>query len=208
MEIILLFEGTHEDKGPKGKAVNVIASITSSVILLKGEHNILIDTGHTKFENLLLEKLAENNVKPEDIEYVINTHTHFDHTSNNHLFKNASVVRHLGIWRTDGSIEAYSKVEDIEVPGVRMIETPGHTDDSISIVAEVDGKTYVMSGDALREGLIRTRHILNKESYAHREDYVQNSKKIFEIADVIIPGHGKVIEGEELEELRSIVQSW
>lgn len=207
MKIIFLFEGTHEDKGPKGKAINVIASITSSVTLLKGEHIILVDSGHTKFEELLLEKLEENGVKPEDVEYVINTHSHHDHISNNHLFKNAAIVRHLGIWRPDGSIEAYATVEDIDIPGVRLIETPGHTQDSISVIAESDGKRYVMSGDAIRDDVIRKRDSLPK-GYAHTDNYADNAKKIFENADVILPGHGSIIEGENLEELRSIVNNW
>jgi hydroxyacylglutathione hydrolase len=54
----------------------------SNVYLLKGKTNILIDTGSPKDEKLLLQKLKENEVNPENLGLIIHTHAHFDHCGN------------------------------------------------------------------------------------------------------------------------------
>jgi L-ascorbate metabolism protein UlaG (beta-lactamase superfamily) len=41
--------------------------------------NILVDTGAGHNKDYLFSKLRENDVEPEDIELVVNTHCHFDH---------------------------------------------------------------------------------------------------------------------------------
>lgn len=207
MQVKVLFKGIHADKEsiPEKKVVNRISKIRSSSTLIKGEKTILVDSSHFQFKDDLINALKENEVGPDDVDFLINTHTHRDHISNNHLFKNATLVHHKGVWYPDGSIEAYKKVEDIQVPGIKLIPTYGHTSDSISIILESDNKTYVISGDAFKEDIIRKNIQIG---YTKSSEYRNNVKNILEIADVIIPGHGDIIEGESLLELREIVQNW
>ncbi|MDR0911785.1 MAG: MBL fold metallo-hydrolase [Methanobrevibacter sp.] len=54
--------------------------------------NILVDTGIGLKPNNLLNKLNEINVKPTDIDLIINTHNHFDHVGGNYLFPNAKIA--------------------------------------------------------------------------------------------------------------------
>jgi glyoxylase-like metal-dependent hydrolase (beta-lactamase superfamily II) len=53
--------------------------------------NILVDTGATQDSDILVSALKEVRLCPNDIHIVLNTHLHFDHASNNHLFEKAKI---------------------------------------------------------------------------------------------------------------------
>ena len=205
MKIILLKQGVHPDKVPEGhpELMNIIPEICGAITLLKaekeGESNIIVDTGNFGFEQELLDALAKEGLKPEDIKYVINTHGHYDHLSNNYLFKNADRTFGKGIWHPDKSIDVYKELA--EIPGVKLISTPGHVNPHISVVVKSEGKTFVIAGDAIQEEYIK-KGLFGVPS---NQDYIDSAKKIVDIADVIIPGHGKIIEGKDLEELKKAV---
>lgn len=206
MKIILLKEGVHPDKGPKEgtKIDNFIPEICGAIVLLKaeeGEQNMIVDTGNFGYERELVDALAKEGLTPEDIKIVINTHGHYDHLSNNYLFKNADKTGGKGVWHPDKSLDVYKEIA--EVPGVELIATPGHTVPHVSIVVESKGKKYVIAGDAIQPKYI----YVNKWGVLDNKDYVASAKKIFALnPDVIIPGHGPIVEGKELEELRKTVE--
>ena len=56
--------------------------------------NILVDTGAGNNKDYLFSKLRENDVEPEDIELVVNTHCHFDHIGGNYFFPDAKIAVH------------------------------------------------------------------------------------------------------------------
>lgn len=207
MKIILLKEGVHPDKGPEGnpKLMNRIPGICGAVTLLKaekeGESNIIVDTGNFGYEEEIVDALAKEGLTPEDIKIVINTHGHYDHLSNNYLFKNANRTGGKGVWHPDKSLDVYKELA--EVPGVKLIATPGHTVPHISVVVESGGKKYIIAGDAIHYEYM----MKNTWGVLHNKDYVASAKKIFALnPDVIIPGHGPIVEGKELEELRKTVE--
>ena len=85
------------------------------------------------------------------VEYVIDTHTHFDHTGGNDFFtkKGAQLVAHKsahmgGIRVNDGDT---LKVGDLTLS---FIHTPGHTADSMCVLAEKE----LMCGDTLFVGKV------------------------------------------------------
>jgi len=93
-----------------GMKVDTEAAIIAYYIR-DGEKNILVDTGYS-IDPLLLKyfephissyfersekqelprALEQIKVQPEGIDIVINTHLHFDHCTNNHLFRNADWI--------------------------------------------------------------------------------------------------------------------
>lgn len=201
--IKVLFEGSHEDHWFEG--YYEIYPLTSSVTLIQQNGvNVLIDAGSAAFKDTLFEKLRENSLKPEDIQYICNTHFHLDHTSNDIFFKNAEIF--VGRSKLDyktGKATIYNDVSLMRYPcGIKMLSTAGHTTDHVSYFYEENGVKYICAGDAVREEFIKQKIIPRVHA---REKYLETLKMIFENADVIIPGHGSVIKGDLKKELYGLV---
>jgi len=207
MKVILLKQGVHTDLGSGGdpKIFNKISEICGAVSLLKAEvpeeKNIIVDTGNLGYEDEILTALEKEGIKPEDIDYVVLTHSHGDHVSNNYLFKNAVRIAGISISYPDKSLVAYNDADFIEIPGIQRIKTPGHLPKHISIIVKSKGKTYVIAGDAIQEDYIKQGLF----GVPPNQDYIDSAKKIVDIADVIIPGQGRIIQGDDLEELKKAV---
>ena len=101
------------------------------------------------FNGKTLTKLAKD--QNFTVKYVINTHEHGDHTTDNQVIKSnfgAKIVAHSSsrirkdISVVDGDTLAVGKV------AIKIIHTPGHTTDGICLL--VDGK--VLTGDTLFVG--------------------------------------------------------
>ncbi|MGH9327363.1 MAG: MBL fold metallo-hydrolase [Terriglobia bacterium] len=58
----------------------------SSVLLTNGRSPVLVDTGMPHDAHQLVKALEERRLRTRDIHFIINTHFHFDHVSNNSLF--------------------------------------------------------------------------------------------------------------------------
>jgi len=112
-------------------------------------------------------------VDPAEVGVVVNTHLHWDHSSNNDLFPNARIVvqqRELdyaadpvpwhrrqfervpdltAAWRqAEDRIEAVDG--DAEVaPGVSVVHLPGHTPGSQGVVVSAETTRYLLAGDCI-----------------------------------------------------------
>ena len=159
------------------------------LLIITGEDRILIDTGigelpekyrkfHTvkrKPDEALRAQLQRHEVKPEDVDVVINTHLHFDHCGNNKSFTNAKFYVQADELRYAYAPDRFQKasylreffdvkVDYVPIRGdyritdeVRILPTPGHSIGHQSILIRENGKTYVYCGDAapLKENLQR-----------------------------------------------------
>jgi glyoxylase-like metal-dependent hydrolase (beta-lactamase superfamily II) len=173
-----------------------ILDASSTVVLIQTQtHNIIVDTGVPEDRELILENLENFNLRPEDIDILINTHLHNDHCGNDKLF--SQVTRYAS--ELEAGFDKKSTIpvqEGFEVDeNLKVIETPGHTRGSISIVAKVpaENRTYVLAGDALP---IHDNYLkwvppgINFDS----EISLNSMKRIVEIADIVIPGHDRSFE--------------
>jgi len=194
IEIKVLLVGRH-DKIKGGTHAG------SSVVLIKtDDRNILVDTGSFGDRKKLIEALKKVSIKPEDIDIVLVTHTHLDHTANLDLFKKAEIItkhspQSIGVvfHGFDNDI-AHINVDDLEVvKGVRTILTPGHIEAHISVVVETGRGTYVICGDA-----IQTENQLDMNCKPEKawnfDEFEKSRKRILEIANYVIPGHGDVLK--------------
>jgi N-acyl homoserine lactone hydrolase len=91
-------------------------------------------------EDSMVRRLAELDLSPQDIDYVINTHLHFDHCGNNYLFKDSTIYankNHYEIAKEHPNFPSenfdlphltYKLLEgEPEIfPGVQAVLTPGH----------------------------------------------------------------------------------
>jgi len=157
-------------------------------LLIKTEkENILIDTGigelpetHKKFhmvkrkpDQTLRVQLQKFDLKPEDINIVVNTHLHFDHCGNNMLFPKAKFYVQVNEIRYAYAPDRFQRaayvkeffdigVEYVPLKGrheiadnVFVVPTPGHCPGHQSIIIKEKQKNYVYCGDVapLRENL-------------------------------------------------------
>jgi glyoxylase-like metal-dependent hydrolase (beta-lactamase superfamily II) len=209
MKLVVLKIGEHKSEIVEMETDKYFCNINpicSSVTLLKaekeGEKNILIDTGYSGFEQEILNKLKDEGLKPEDIDYIINTHEHFDHCGNNYLFPNASKIVDVLEWGSKGCLKVYKTINDVKLDErIKIIPTPGHKIPHNSVVVRLD-KTYVIAGDTLAPN--RSDKRFSIESFENHQK-IESALKILEIADVIIPGHGPILEGEDIESLKKII---
>ena len=140
----------------------------STIALVRGQRNILVDTGHMGRRELLLNALTAHGLSVGDIDTVVLTHAHWDHAQNVDIFPNATICIHpkeLEYARNpkpnDWATARYfpdtlcnlnvREVQEGEVleSGVRVVDTPGHTRGSISVVVETSDGPAVLAGDAL-----------------------------------------------------------
>jgi glyoxylase-like metal-dependent hydrolase (beta-lactamase superfamily II) len=187
-EIKVLIEGIHEN-GEKLKA-------SSTVTLVKSDKNIIIDTGSFQDEQKIIDALAKEGLKPEDIDIVVLTHLHIDHTRNTNIFSNAVLyVKHSNAgtrWDINNITVAGVELENLEIAeDVKIILTPGHFPYHASVVVETKDRIVIIAGDA-----VQTEESLGKIPYPQWDDekYLENQKKILQIADYVIPGHGKMFK--------------
>jgi len=196
-EVKVLVEGKHE--GIEGGFL-----IGSSTSLIKTDKNIIVDPGAYINEKRLIEALKKEGLTPDDIEIVLITHTHIDHTTNSHLFKNAKIKLKFAGGDYPGQIHTLTKgflerADLLDNPkiaeDVSIIFTPGHTLDMMSVVVDTNEGKVVITGDAIR--VPELANIGNKELSLITADmnaYEESRKKILDIADYIVPGHGKMLK--------------
>ncbi len=147
---------------------------SSSTLILSRGCKIVVDTGQKGDEEAILQALGELQIRPEEVDILVNTHCHSDHCSNNHLFCRARTLAAA----TEGEMIA---------SGVRVMATPGHSPDSISVVVQAK-KTVVLAGDALPT----MGNYLKKVPPALHTDRnlaLASMLRIMEMADIVVPGH-------------------
>jgi glyoxylase-like metal-dependent hydrolase (beta-lactamase superfamily II) len=201
-------------------------------IRAEGRH-ILVDTGVGAPEDTLPHHhpmnqtpeqkpeaaLARVGVRPEDIDTVVNTHLHWDHCTNNHLFPNATIyVQRAEIQYVIAPLPAHawaydvidledgrqmpppflrSRLTPIEgdleiAPGVSLLLSPGHTPGSQSVV--VQGRnTYVLSGDnvPLYDNLPGGHgpQFTPCSIYVDMEAYYRSFRRLLDAGGEILPSH-------------------
>lgn len=143
-------------------------------------------------------------MNPTDVTHVVCTHGHSDHTGCNYLFLNAK--EHI-VGHSISHHNEYRSLNDEDYvidDGIRIIKTPGHTLDSISIIVEENN--LVPGAVAICGDLFENESDWSDSSVwidAGSESIDQQRKSRYRIADttdLIVPGHGS--EYTVTEEIR------
>ena len=180
--------GCPMDLAAPGTGHRVDLPVLAYLLRLDDGRNVMIDTGmnrqHVKdplvtwrgtaLAGILTPSMTANDnvdhqlrrlgLRPDDIDFVINTHLHFDHAGNNDLFTRATFLvqrEHYAAalgnpafpnqyWNVPG---LRFKLLDGDVPlfpGVEVIATPGHAPGHQSVLVRLpESGTFIISGDAL-----------------------------------------------------------
>jgi len=134
-----------------------------------------------------------------ELKYLINTHSHYDHSAGNKSFKTSKTGNPVILINcskeTEIKTEITIKLGDLEIS---LIPTPGHTSDSICIKAE----NKLVTGDTLFVGKIGGTY---SEADAEKEFHSLNKLMLLPPDTEIWPGHNYGVKpsstiGEELKE--------
>ena len=171
-----------------------VASSTVTLVKANGK-NIIVDPGCNREK--LIAALRGENLKVDDIDLVLLTHNHLDHVLLAGIFSNARVLTTEEIYKNDNQTLHGNIIPDTDL---KIIQTPGHCNEHCSLVVPTEKGTYVVAGDVFwfTDGEVETADI-EKVDDAHpaevsMEKLAESRKKVLEIADFIIPGHGKVFK--------------
>jgi glyoxylase-like metal-dependent hydrolase (beta-lactamase superfamily II) len=176
----------------------------STVVLVQdkdknGTVNIISDPGSLPNKNNLITALKKENLTPADINFVFLTHQHLDHFMYLGLFENAKIIFNDGMMKNDfwEPMQELIPDEGCITKDIKIIKTPGHSDDSITLLVKtkVDGKNSAANGKnsvvAICGDVFWKKDYPEKDKYANNLKQLEKSrKKLLELADYIIPGHG------------------
>jgi glyoxylase-like metal-dependent hydrolase (beta-lactamase superfamily II) len=171
---------------------------STTVLIRKGNFNIIVDPGMNR--QMLLDALEKENLSTGDINYVVLTHYHLDHSLLTGIFENAKVLDNGEIYSWEGKIESHGG----KVPGtdIEIIKTPGHDMFHCSVLVQTEefGKVAVVADvfwwrDSQQQKTDKESLMVHEDPYVkNKEQLTESRKKILEIADWIIPGHGKMFK--------------
>lgn len=177
--------------------------VSPSVVLIENEkHKIIVDPGFNR-ENLL-KALEKESLKNEDIDMVLLTHYHMDHSLLAGMFEKVIFLDNSDQYLQNGIIKRQDK--GILGEGIEIIQTPGHELFHCSVAVEtVDLGKVIIAGDIFwwvdgEEPEKNFESLINLEDpYVKDEIAIKESrKKILEMADWIIPGHGKIFKNPKV----------
>ncbi len=179
---------------------------TSNVYLITGtwnridDVNALIDVGR---DLSILEMILEipTGVGKKQVEKVVITHNHYDHTS---MLPNVKKVFNSRVCAFSNSIAGVDRIlrdGDMIKLGDRLFEvihTPGHSSDSICLYNMDDGALF--SGDT---SLV----IRNTESY-YDDEFIRAVEKLCRRdVQIIYPGHGETIREKCNDKIRESLKN-
>lgn len=164
----------------------ILEAHSSSTLVRNGERNIVVDTSSEERKDSILYSLQQLGILPEEIDTVVITHLHDDHTGNIGLFPRARLMAHEH--ESPPFDWTILKGGEELIPGVKVMHTPGHSPGSISVFVEAD-RRYAIAGDALPT---EDNYVKNVPPGIHydRDVALQSIKRIVDYAQVVVPGHG------------------
>jgi N-acyl homoserine lactone hydrolase len=206
-----------------------------------GEHPVIVDTGTNDPEftrevhgyELVrpddqhpLAVLEKAGVDPADVGTVINTHLHWDHSSNNDLFPHARVLvqkseiayavdplepslkafeRLPG--RTPSWIKAIGNLSTVDgdeeiLPGLSVVHLPGHTPGSQGVLVETGDGSYLLAGDCVDlhanwAGDTKLSHIPSG-SFTDLGAYMSSFRRMERLGATVVPSHDMALTGGEV----------
>ena len=164
-----------------------------TISLIKGPKNIVVDTGGPADSRYILDALSREGLKPDDISFVVCTHGHSDHAGNNNLFADATFIVSHDISKGDlYTFHDFKSGTVYEIDGdVKVVPTPGHTGQDISVLVKTAEGIVAVVGDLFECERDMEDEKLWRASSELPAEQERSRALILAAADIIIPGHGE-----------------
>ncbi|CCK24672.1 metallo-beta-lactamase [Streptomyces davaonensis JCM 4913] len=157
---------------------------TVSYVSDAGWH-VIIDPGMVASRNRILGPLAELGLGADDITDVVLSHHHPDNIMNVGLFERARVHDHKAIYEADQWTDRDAEGFEL-TPSLRLIRTPGHSPEDITLLAGTDAGVVAFVGDLWW----RPDGPAEDPVAPDREVLRASRLRVLAAADRIVPGHG------------------
>lgn len=179
-------------------------------------HAALIDAGCGRATNRLLENIAAAETDPKDVEYLLITHCHFDHTGGARSLRDGlgcAVVMHAldarflevgdnevtaatwyGARLQPCSVDRRLTGEDENISlgerTIRAVHIPGHSPGSVAYLTSSSGLKILFAQDV--------HGPLHPSLLSNAEDYLASLQRLIDLdADVLCEGHYGIYKGKE-----------
>jgi len=190
-----------------------------------GDKAALIDAGSGRDHSQLVKNIAECLEPNVQLEYLLLTHCHFDHTGGAQAVRDeygCRIVAHeldavyleSGDSRVTGAfwygarLEPFTvdiKLHDEEAPlsigsgTVTAIHCPGHSPGSVAYTTVIDGRLILFGQDV--------HGPLHSQLLSDEEQYLDSLARLLTLeADLLLEGHFGIIETKE--EVRAFIEYW
>jgi len=190
-----------------------------------GGHAAMVDAGCGRAQDKLLSNIRSCNIKPEQIEYLLITHCHFDHTGGVKALKDILPIQIVAheleapfLEQGDNTVTAaqwYGAAiqpfgierklsglrEKIDLGGrqIEAIHTPGHSPGSVVYLTESDGHKVLFGQDV--------HGPINPIILSDRDDYLRSLELLISLeADILCEGHFGVYKGKT--DVRKFIKSF
>lgn len=184
-------------------------------LIMGDKYNYIIDTGLGSSSIAPIKEYLKHNNKPI---IVINTHYHWDHIWGNSSLKNCIIISHKLCremievnWEEmiqrnkkylNGEVEMYLPTlifeKELYFPEdkIRIIYTPGHTIDSISVIDEVE--KVLNTGDNIGDSIDE----IVPSIYCEKDTYINTLLKYKDMNfDTCVSGHNIVLERQIIDKI-------
>lgn len=184
-------------------------------LIMGDKYNYIIDTGLGSSSIAPIKEYLKHNSKPI---IVINTHYHWDHIWGNSSLKNCIIISHKLCremievnWEEmiqrnkqylNGEVEMYLPnlifEKELYFPEdkIRIIYTPGHTIDSISVIDEVE--KVLNTGDNIGDSIDE----IIPSIYCEKDTYINTLLKYKDMNfDTCVSGHNIILERQVIDKI-------
>ncbi|KXB07577.1 hypothetical protein AKJ54_00060 [candidate division MSBL1 archaeon SCGC-AAA382K21] len=193
----------------------------SNIFLIKNDKIVLVDAGTGLNSKRVDQKFREFGIKPEEIDILVNTHCHVDHSGGDSNILEASNCELMtskpaaeALRTADGEATLGRrfglKIEPLEVSRVleegdeielgkstlKILSTPGHSNGSISLYEPREKALF--SGDVVFRGGIGRTDFPTSDPRAMKKSLQKLSKLDVE---KLYPGHGPIAEEDAKKHL-------
>jgi len=166
----------------------------TSTYIEDGHHRIVVDVPNAGEEAEFLAALEKADIDPLKVDLVVLTHHHPDHVGCLHLFPNAEYLAAGSRWK--GSIHAHWEDETLPISDdVYVLKTPGHSGFDCSVIVNAPQGVVAIAGDLW----VRSPSDPRLKVLLDRTQVETSRRRLIELADFIIPGHGPMGPSSEAQ---------